>query len=599
VRAYGWKYNQGIRNTSDAYKNVIVDDDASTAGRICLSTSKLLDCYMDLPITSNWLIPTPNAPLKAGDLVELSPAGFLDYVHGADGDIHAKIDGGNPRFYSFEQLYVVGKGMVPWYGADPILFTTPVPDGALSGGMASVSFNYSEEPMRVFQQTVNNIGIADMQRFVEGRRLFHTSFADGAHSENPTINPPLQAHANQLGPRFNSERCLGCHALNGRSPLAAPGTRLNAMAVLTAAASSSTSVKPDPTYGLSVQQIASDSTAPDYSVTVKSYQTSTRTLAGGEIVEMQKPVYAFKGPVPAQFSVRQAPQVIGMGLLEAVDEATILERADPDDRDGDGVRGVPNWSIDPETGEKHLGRFGWKAGKGSVRQQIAGALMLDMGVTSPVFPSRACQIDMTAASCKTPAQTTAGVSDKELQQLSHYLQLIGVPAQRSVRSGFMPGIRVSAEHDVDPTRIANGARLFDQARCSACHVPRMTTGNNHPFAELRKQVIHPYTDLLLHDMGDGLADTLTEGSAQAKMWRTQPLWGIGSLPYVQESAAEMNGPDLVHGPVSNARYLHDGRARTLVEAIAWHDGEAHNSRLSFEALSAQQRADVLLFLGSL
>ena len=297
--------------------------------------------------------------------------------------------------------------------------------------------------------------------------------------------------------------------------------------------------------------------------------------------------------------MRQAPQIIGMGLLEAVDEVTILQLADPDDRNGDGVRGIPNWAIDPETGQKHLGRFGWKAGKGSVRQQIAGAFMLDMGVTTPVFPSRSCQHDMSTASCKTPPQATAGVSESELQKLSHYLQLIGVPSQRSVRSGFMAGVRVSAEHDVDPVRIANGARLFGQAGCTACHVAQMKTGNAHPFAELRNQVIHPYTDLLLHDMGAGLADTLTEGHAQPAMWRTQPLWGIGSLPYVQETAGEINGPDLPHGAVSNARYLHDGRARTLTEAILWHDGEARAARLGFEALASTQRADVLLFLGSL
>src|SRR5205814_3424700 len=228
------------------------------------------------------------------------------------------------------------------------------------------------------------------------------------------INPPLLAHANQLGPRFNSERCLGCHSLNGRSPLTLPGTRLNTFAVLTASASSSTAVTPDPTYGLSVQQLSTDAAAPDYSVTVKSYQTTTRTLSDGEVVELQKPVYDFKGPVPAQFSVRQAPQIIGMGLLEAVDEVTILQLADPDDRNGDGVRGIPNWAIDPETGQKHLGRVGWKAGKGSVRQQIAGAFMLDMGVTTPVFPSRSCQHDMSTASCKTPPQATAGVSESEL-----------------------------------------------------------------------------------------------------------------------------------------------------------------------------------------
>jgi CxxC motif-containing protein (DUF1111 family) len=453
--------------------------------------------------------------------------------------------------------------------------------------------------MRVFQQSVNNIGITDLKRFVEGRRLFHTSFLDGQHSENQGVNPIFKEHINQLGQRYNSVRCLGCHALNGRSLPPEIGSRLNTMAVLTATASSSTSVTPDPTYGLNVQQNSQDPKAPDYTVSVKSFETTVRTLPDGERVELQKPIYSFKGPVPAQLSVRQAPQVIGMGLLEALDESTILSFADPTDKDGDGVHGIPNWSTDPETGQRHLGRFGWKAGKGSLRHQIAGAFMLDMGVTTPIFPSRACQHDMHSPDCKT-GQKAEGMSDDDLKKITHYMELVGVPAQRSVRSGYAPGLRVSPEHDViNPDRIQNGAKLFDQAHCTACHVSQMKTGNTHPFAELRNQIIHPYTDLLLHDMGEGLADTMIDGNAQPSMWRTSPLWGIGSLPYVQETPEEINGPDLPHGAVSNARYLHDGRARTLMEAILWHDGESRASRQKFEALSAQQRADILLFLGSL
>lgn len=597
---YGWKYGAGMRNTSAAYKDFIVDNDPGAAGQICLFTSAPLDCYLSFPLTNNW---QTDKPFKMGDFFEVTTSSFLDYYHKdnnpANAEIYAKIDGLNPRFYSFEQLYVVGKGMVPWYGTEPALNTTPLPDTTLLGGMASVSYNYSEEPMRVFQQTVNNIGITDLQRFVEGRRIFHTSFKDGMHSETPDINPPLLEHANQLGPRFNSERCLGCHALNGRSLALDIGSPTNTFAILTAAASTSTSITPDSVYGLSIQQLTSVAGAQDYSVKVQSYQTTTRTLAGGETVALQKPVYTFAGAVPIQYSVRQAPQVIGMGLLEAIDETTILNLSDPNDQNADGIRGVPNWSIDPESGKKHLGRFGWKASKGSVRQQVAGAFMLDMGVASSVFPSRDCQRDMNSTQCKTPAQITPGLSDQELQKLTHYIELIGVPAQRSLRSGFAPGLRVSSEHDVNPVAIENGAKLFAQINCTGCHVSQMKTGNTHPFAELRNQTIRPYSDLLLHDMGDGLADNLTEGSAQPKMWRTQPLWGLGSLPYVQETPEEVNGPDLPHGAISRARYLHDGRARTLTEAIEWHDGEAHNSRVAFEQLSPSNRNDILLFLNSL
>jgi CxxC motif-containing protein (DUF1111 family) len=600
VGTYGWKYNQGFTNVNPLERNVLPDKRADQPGQICLSSSQPLDCFMNWRLTNNW---ETNLPFKMGDFFEVTSAGFVDYIHRnndpQDAQIFAKYDGGTPRFYSFEQLYVVGKGMVPWYGTAPALHTTPLPDDALLGGAASVSYNYSEEPFRVFQQFVNNIGINDLQRFVEGRRLFHTSFLDGMHSENPTINPPMTAHSNQLGPRYSSVRCLGCHALNGRSQAPSVANPIGTLAVLTAASSTATALVPDPVYGMNIQQQAQSAAAPDYSVSLQSFVPVTHTTAKGEIFVLQKPVYGFKGPVPAQFSVRQAPQVIGAGLLEAVDESTILQLAVPHN----GVNGVPNWVIDPESGQQRLGRFGWKASKASVRQQVAEALMLDMGVTSPVFPTRLCQQDLNASACRSAPQTTAGVTELELEKMSHYTELVGVPAQRNYASGYAAGLRISPEHNVNPARIANGAALFAQAGCAACHVSQMKTGSNHPFAELRNQVIHPYTDLLLHDMGSGLADTLTQGAAKPSMWRTQPLWGIGSLPYVQESPAVNAGPDLPHDPlslpVSNARYLHDGRARSIMEAILWHDGEATASRTGFEALTTDQRNDILLFLGSL
>jgi CxxC motif-containing protein (DUF1111 family) len=600
VGTYGWKYNQGFTNTNPSWANVLPDNRADQPGQVCPSSAGPLDCYMNWRLTNNW---ETDAPFKAGDFFEITSAGFVDYVH-RNGDpndpqIFAKYDGGTPRFYSFEQLYVVGKGFAPWYGTAPALHTTPLPDDALLGGTASVSYNYSEEPYRVFQQAVNNIGITDLQRFVEGRRLFHTSFLDGAHSENPTINPPLAAHANQLGPRFNGVRCLSCHALNGRSQPAALGEPLLTHTFLTAASSGAGGLVPDPTYGMNIQQQARDAGAADYRVSVQSFTNVPHAMADGTTVQLQRPVYKFGGPVPAQYSVRQAPQIIGAGLLEAVDESTILALA----VQRGGVHGTPNWVKDPETGQKRLGRFGWKAGKASLRDQVSEALMLDMGVTSPVYRSRACQQDPAAGACASAAQAVAGVDESDLQRMTQYAELVGVPAQRKYSSGYAPGLRVSPEHAFDPARIAAGAALFAQVGCDACHVSAMRTGANHPFAELRNQTIHPYTDLLLHDMGPGLADNLAQGQAAPNLWRTQPLWGIGSLAYVQETDAANAGPDTPHDPlslpVSRARYLHDGRARSILEAILWHGGEAQSARLQFEALTPDQRNSVLAFLGSL
>jgi CxxC motif-containing protein (DUF1111 family) len=578
VIEYGWKMGAGFENKKEGNQR-------------CHAADNIEDLCVAPPITDYWRSVEEGRAdklLRIGDRIEMTPAQFLDHAPGSD---KALIDGGGIRYYSFEQLYVVGKGMVPWYGIAPKLDSHPLPEDALLGGQASVSYNYSEEPHRAFQQTANNIGIANMQRFVEGRRLFHTSFLDGKHSESPDVNPALTQHANQLGARFNEVRCLGCHALNGRSPPPAIGAPLNQMQVMVAAASSTTSVSPEATYGLNVQQQTRTAVAPDYTVSIQSYEQTLRKLTDGEQIVLQKPVYAFKGPVPAQLSVRQAPQVIGMGLLEAIDESTILALADPQDRNEDGVRGIPNWSINPETGKRHLGRFGWKAGKGSVQQQAAVAFVQDMGVTTPIYRSASCQRG--AAGCQT-STATPSVSALELEQLSSYLKLLGVPAQRKYASGFTDGTITPTEHQIAPATmvaIEQGAKLFAQAACTACHVPELKTGKHHPFAELRSQTIRPYTDLLLHDMGPELADTMTEGQAAPSMWRTPPLWGLGSLKYVQAGTGQAD-PQRV-------RYLHDGRARTLTEAIGWHGGEASGSRAKFEAMSKSARDAMLSFLESL
>ncbi|WKB55857.1 di-heme oxidoredictase family protein [Eleftheria terrae] len=555
VRDFGWSLNYGFNNPEGK--------------PLCHAGQRV--CRMQF--TSNWRT-SPHSPLKVGDKIELAPAPRLK---------SPAIDGGGERYYSFEQLYVVGVGLRPWYGIAPNLDSEPLPEATLLGGQASVSYNYSEEPHRLFQQMANNIGIGNTQRFVEGRRLFHTSFADGTHSEHPKVNPVFTAHVGQLGPRFNQARCIECHTANGRSAPMQPGERLDTLSVFTGVVGAGGEVKPDPTYGWNIQQQAADPAAADHGVTLRSFESTRRTLSGGEQVELLKPVYDFRGPRPAAYSVRQAPQVIGLGLLEAVDETTVLALADPADRDGDGVRGIAQWVRDPETGRRLLGRFGWKATKASLRQQVGDALVQDMGVTSPVFPSRDCQRG--GADCRRP-QGPVAVSEQEVQRMSQYLSLIGVPAQRSLRSGYPEGIRVPPEHEVDPARITRGSALFAQARCTACHRPQLSTGKHHPLAELREQVIRPYTDLLLHDMGPGLADGLPQGQASGAMWRTPPLWGLGLLRHVQ------NGEQ-------NVRYLHDGRARNLLEAILWHGGEAEGARMRFEAYSKDERDALLAFLGSL
>jgi CxxC motif-containing protein (DUF1111 family) len=522
----------------------------------------------------------PARSLVAGDIIEVSPSMFS-----TTDAMAAKGDNGGIRYYANEWVYVVGAGLKPWYGVLPRLNSVPLPVETLSGGAGSVSYNYSDNGLFMFQQPHNNVGMQNMQRFVEGRRLVHTNFTTGDHNE-PGNDRYLPAVGLQ-GPRFNQSACIGCHVNNGRSPAPmALNQRLDNMAVRVASIDSSGQQLPHPRYGSAIQMnaISSTGTPQDWgnSVRVAGFETRTVKLADGTAVELRKPTLGFDGPVPDAVSLRAAQPMIGAGLLEAVPEADILARVrtTPDE---DGVKGQANFVYDPETGAVRLGRFGWKAAKVSLRHQAASALLLDMSVTSPVYPNRSCSTD--PAGCRSaPAQS--GISEADLQSISRYLALVAVPAQRSIPSGFPKGVAPLDEHRVDPVQVAAGARLFQGMRCTACHTAEMKTGSGHLFAELRNQTIKPYTDLLLHDMGAGLADKLVEGQASGSMWRTPALWGIGYTDKVMGNSAKVG-------------YLHDGRARNLVEAIMWHGGEADRARQRFENLSKADRDSLVAFLKSL
>jgi CxxC motif-containing protein (DUF1111 family) len=272
---------------------------------------------------------------------------------------------------------------------------------------------------------------------------------------------------------------------------------------------------------------------------------------------LQKPNYAFQGVTPQFYSVRVAPQLVGLGLLEAVSENTITAMADPDDADQDGISGRLSVTLDPQTGQQRLGRFNYKSGKARLSHQVAGALNNDMGVTTSIFPI--LDGDTSGA--------TTELSDTDLDNLTRYIALLGVSARR----------------DLTNSQALQGEQLFASASCVKCHTPTLTTSPFHPLAELRNQTIHPYTDLLLHDMGPGLADNMGEGNATGSEWRTSPLWSIGLTSDVSGGAA----------------YLHDGRARSLEEAILWHDGEAAAAREAFRNMSAADRAALIKFLKSL
>jgi CxxC motif-containing protein (DUF1111 family) len=267
-----------------------------------------------------------------------------------------------------------------------------------------------------------------------------------------------------------------------------------------------------------------------------------------------------------RISPRVAPAVIGLGLLEAIPAERLEGLSDPDDEDGDGISGRPNVVWDVSREDFVLGRFGWKAEQPSVRQQSAGAFLGDMGLTSDLFPSADCS----EAQPECADATSGGdpeVPGDLLDRVAVYARLTAVPARTGYRDA----------------EVLEGKRLFSQAGCDGCHVARHETGEVSDLVELSSQVIWPYTDLLLHDMGDELSDERPSFEASGNEWRTPPLWGLGRYPVV-------NGHD---------RLLHDGRARGVAEAILWHGGEGEAAREAFRTLPVEGRRALVRFVESL
>jgi len=523
----------------------------------------------------------PARSLKAGDVIEVSTSFFSTPEAMA-----AVGDSGGLRYYTNEWTYVMGTGLRPWYGIAPRLMNAPLPEETLQGGLGSVSYDYADNSSFIFQQPFNNVGMQNMQRFVEGRRWFHTNMKTGDHNESN--NDRNQDAVGLQGMFFNQSTCFGCHINNGRgwAPTVA-NQRLDSMVVRTAEPDGNGRQLPHPVCGAAAQMNAQPSTngvKTDWGTAVKvsSFETRTVTLADGTAVQLRKPKIAFDGPTPSVYSLRSAQPVIGMGLLEAIPDADIIARARVAP-DADGVKGTANYVYDPESGAVRLGRYGWKASKATLRHQVALAALQDMSVTSPIYPNRDCLFG--PSKCSANIKVEPGISEDTLKLLTRYVGLLGVPAQRSVPSGFPKGVAPLSYLDANPTLIAAGSVVFNTVKCGACHIREMTTGSGTELAETRNQKIRPYTDLLLHDMGPDLADNLVEGQATGSMWRTSALWGIG---YTEKVAGNVK-----------VGYLHDSRARTLTEAVLWHGGEATTSRQLFEQLSTADRTALLTFLGSL
>jgi CxxC motif-containing protein (DUF1111 family) len=500
-------------------------------------------------------------PLAAGQFMEIEVSQFLNTP-----------PRGRENYYGTVFLYQVGAGgLVPWYTVGDFADKTSerenshrLDERAWLGGRTTLPYQYSDEPDNHFMQMATNLAGANAQPFVRGRRIHHTDMLDGSHDESME-NGILSELTGLLGPNYVNRSCDACHTRNGRAPVAAVGAPLDKWVFKVGGPDG----LGDPLLGSVLQPSSSGAgTRAEGSVSIAQW---LETDAG-----LRAPRYAFVGANPALFSARLAPQLVGLGLLEALDEATILALADVTDADADGISGKPQLSVDPVTHVTRLGRFGWKAGASSLRHQVAAALNTDMGVMTSVYPKPDC------GSAQQGCGNESGpeLRDDSLSDLVKYVSLLGVRARRGM-------------HDDDALR---GETLFEELGCASCHRTTMTTSRFHPLAELRNQVIHPYTDLLLHDMGPGLADNLGENEATGAEWRTTPLWGLGLSACVTGGVV---GPFQKQVCSPSASYLHDGRARTIDEAILWHGGEALASKQAYVALADAERAALLAFLGTL
>jgi CxxC motif-containing protein (DUF1111 family) len=502
--------------------------------------------------------------LHVGDKIEMEFSPFM-----------LTVTNGQLNYYGGVILYIVGQGIVPWQtiqnpidlnpandgptvnGVKVNIDSNPMPSNTWLAGSSTMPVQYSGEPTHLFNQLSPGASPPTGEPFLLGRRLHHTDFGTGAHVGDAVDaggeNGVFTQQVGKLGPKFTNRSCVSCHIGNGRALPPAIGAPMIQSVVHVASDASGT---PDPVYG-SVLQPQITSGTPEGSCVISSYATINGTYGDSTPYTLQQPNYSFSPHTPAFFSVRLAPQLVGMGLLEAIDESTIEALADPSDLNSDGISGKLRTVTDPETGQLRIGRFTYRGAQARISHQIASALRNDMGVTTTIFPV----LDGDVSSG--PVE----LADSDMTNWVRYVSALGVNAQRNSTNAT----------------VVQGQALFGSAGCWKCHTPTITTSAFHPMAELRNQVIHPYTDMLLHDMGPGLADNLGEGNAAGSEWRTSPLWNIGLTAQVSGGEA----------------YLHDGRARNLAEAILWHDGEGAASREAFRNMSASDRAALIAFLQSL
>ena len=423
-----------------------------------------------------------------------------------------------------------------------------------AGGSTTIFTEFSNS----FQQPAANLDKEGLDDHRSGDLLFESIFVTSPSPQN-----------SGLGPIFVQNACVSCHPKNGRAAFPESGSDMGGLLARISLPGSgihgeNISV---PGFGTQLQTKANFGVIPEGQLSYFN-EFIEGLMADGSSYTLRRPVFKIFNtylpfPSEVQMSVRIGPPIFGLGLLESISEEELLKRVDPDDKNKDGISGRLNYVYDDRVGKMAIGRFGWKASQPSIYNQTAHAFLEDMGLSSPYLPQDPSYGQVQQDSKADDPEVT----DDVVRLATFYAQSLGVPAPRRQN---LPDV-------------IYGKKLFAYIGCEKCHTSKMQTGPNsdHPF--LANQSIQPYTDLLLHDMGPGLADHRSDGLANGNEWRTPPLWGIGLTQVVG----------------GHTNFLHDGRARNLEEAIMWHDGEGRSSKDGYAKLSKKDREKLLLFLNSL
>ncbi|MFZ2268929.1 MAG: di-heme oxidoredictase family protein [Azonexus sp.] len=413
-----------------------------------------------------------------------------------------------------------------------------------------------------YMQPIPWLAARDKERFLRGRTLFRQN----------RVAAPATGGIAGLGPLYNKPSCLACHPNNGRgsSPRLA-SERMQTMLVRFSLPGSDEhgGPKPHPVYGTQLNEEGVLRVPGEGRATLSWIELPPDTLAGGEKAWLRRPLVSFDQlaygkPGTLLYSLRVAQPVYGLGLLEAVPEEAILAMAA--EAKPDGVKGSVNKVWDIAAQRATLGRFGFKAGMPGLRQQVAGEMHGNLGITSPLFPEENCTPAQDACR-QAPSGGQPELGQADLEALEFYLANIDAPPRRKR----------------DDPQVHQGEQAFADFGCAVCHRQSLPTGPGTRLLLTAEKPIAPYTDLLLHDMGEGLADHRPEYQASGSQWRTPPLWGIGLVPLVNE----------------HNQYLHDGRARNLQEAILWHGGEGRVARQRYASAPQEKRQALLVFLQSL